>query len=804
MSERRFFVGRDRQIEAILARLRGGADRGVEDVRGIHGIGKSWFLDAVAERAAADAGATVLRINVGEFVPNPPTGEDQVNQLLVESFSAYQNLLAALVRQLPGRNPEFTTLLARARLSVERINFQARNQFKVGWFSRVENVAAQNQEFAVYVAEHRAEAIRAGRAELDDDIIRRLESWSGGGPPLLVLVDELEKVAGQSVEGWIGSLLRRLRGCVVVTARAQAEVRPDEPPPTLPLPNFTAEEVDRYLRRRMDAGELPDGLVDEVVRFCGGHPQAVGIAADLISDRLREDPGRAIGPRMFRDLGDDLDRDMNQLVNNIIDEITDRDLRSVLDQAWVLRSFDAAALRHLIVDETGAPIPRGKLRVVMDKLERYSFVERRAGPRPDAVVYRFHEFLREKRESYLAMDPDEYESLHDRARAFYRARLDEWEMRRDATAAYLGWYKYEHPEWQALLLEWMYHAGRIERDRTAAQIDFTTFFLDAFWWWGWYVQFSFCDRILDEWEDVASRFPEDRPWMRALRQFHDHYPTQWEGVDDPRWEVVDESMWTIRDLARLDGDASAIEDHGRRHLRALTSIFLAHASRHLLPDDDEADGHYADAHAMLVADGDVWNEAWVVYERGDLDAERGRPKLARERCQEAFDAARSARLDDPELAANAVLRLGDLDLREGRHASGFDHCAEALVLAYEFQVKPMPNPHPPDEYTRFFYLDVVSQVAALVCRTAADGGAGDAAAGCLAIRTAFAPYWDEVRADVPADLQAWLGDAAAEDLEALLAPPAPALEDLQDEESEYYRQTRRLVRAIRRRRPVSR
>lgn len=783
-----------------MARLRSPGRHAVEDVRGLHGIGKTWFLDELEARAPDAAGAKPLRIDMGDFVPNPPTGDDQVNQLLVENFNAYQNLLRALVTQLPGRNPDFTALLTRTRRSVVSISIRARNVMKVGAFGRVQNVTAQNQEVAVSIAERRAEAIGVARAELDDDVVARLDSWASGGLPLLVLVDALDKVAGQDIEGWVVSLLHRLESCVVVTTRAQADVSPAESV----LTNFTPEEVDRYLRLRMEVSELPAGVVGAVIAFCGGHPQAVGIAGDLIVERLRQDPPKPIGPRMFRDLGDDLEADMNQLVNDIIKGIADRDLRSVLDQAWVLRRFEAAALRHLIVDESGAPMPRGRLREVMDKLERYSFVERRAGGRPDSTVYRFHEFLREKREAYLRRDQDEYESLHDRARAFYAGRLRDWEVRRDATTTYLGWYKYEHPEWQAMLLEWMYHAGRIERDRRAVQIDFTTFFLDAFWWWGWYVQFPFCDHILDEWEVVAPRFADDRPWVRALRLFHDHYPTQWQWVEHPKWGVVEESMWTIRELARIDGDPGAIEAAERRHLRALTSLFLAHAARHLRPEGDDADDHYADAHALLTADGDVWNQAWAVYERGDVDAARGRLELARARCQEALDAATSARLDDLELAANASVRLADLDLRQGEHASGFERCADALVHAYEFQVKPAPNPHAPDEYTRHFYQDIVREVAELVRREVDAGRAREAAAGCLAIRAAFAPYWDEVVTDLPSALEAWLAEAEPARVQALLAPPAPTLDDLHDLESEYYLQTRRMARALRRRRPVSR
>ena len=58
--------------------------------------------------------------------------------------------------------------------------------------------------------------------------------------------------------------------------------------------------------------------------------------------------------------------------------------------------------------------------------------------------------------------------------------------------------------------------------------------------------------------------------------------------------------------------------------------------------------------------------------------------------------------------------------------------------------------------------------------------------------------------DLPSALEAWLAEAEPARVQALLAPPAPTLDDLHDLESEYYLQTRRMARALRRRRPVSR
>src|SRR5262249_9493685 len=200
--------------------------------------------------------------------------------------------------------------------------------------------------------------------------------------------------------------------------------------------------------------------------------------------------------RLFRGIrGTLLDR-MNELVSQIVRAVPDPELQRILDEAWVFRRFDVAALRHLLGDDAEAAGRDAERRYLdhLDRLQKYSFVDVE-DPGPDGKVwYRFHDYLREARDSYLARDGERYSKLHDRARAYYSGRLKDYE---EKPVAYGSWYRYEHREWRALKIEWIYHGERLRSvtgDRTPVRLDFVRLFLDAFWWWGMYQYFPFCQQ----------------------------------------------------------------------------------------------------------------------------------------------------------------------------------------------------------------------------------------------------------------------------------------------------------------------
>ena len=65
-----------------------------------------------------------------------------------------------------------------------------------------------------------------------------------------------------------------------------------------------------------------------------------------------------------------------------------------------------------------------------------------------------------------------------------------------------------------MLREWLYHlreSAQTEGERRRARLKFVRIFLDAFWWWGCYVDFPFCRDLLADWSDFIAEFGSRGP-----------------------------------------------------------------------------------------------------------------------------------------------------------------------------------------------------------------------------------------------------------------------------------------------------
>jgi hypothetical protein len=785
----RGFVGRTDVIESVLGHLRDPNDRAyVHVVYGIHGIGKSQLLERL-EGDAESVGALPLRLNADRFVEETIGGDDPANERVRSQFLTYKRLLQHIVdeatRKAQTRLVEFRTRAEAQQDALEQLDQELREQFRIGALTPLRDAATRNRDFARELSEARASQIEAMVDELHEELAEATLELFSRRQPLLVLVDDFVRVRDSPIARWFMSGIQAQRNAVAVLAAVDGSAGADDETTVHRLRNFTREEIEESLRMDLEVGEdgLPDGLVEAVQRFSGGHPGAVGIAADWVlaygMDRL-DTPAQVWG--LFRHLpSKTLEGQMADLVDRITAQVTDPDLNRVMKEAWVFRRFDADALCHMLDGEhSDSDRDCGDL---IKSLKKYSFFE--AVPEgPDGWQgFRFHEYLRVQRDDPSTASRKKYQSLHERAASYYYAQLNEQEEELGAPGSYEGWYRYEKPRWQQLKSEWLYHVSRLT-DRTKARRGYLRLFLDAFWWWGCYQHFEFCDTVLSEW----AQYPMDRAWWSALRMFHDSYPTRWEWEEKRNrrdWSAVRDAMLAIRRIAELAKRPTAtMKDEELRHLRALTAVFLAHAIRHLRPGDFMAHSLYLEARRLFEANDDVWNVAWMRYEHGDLHAAtaavlaaRGRRHAARRQlllaqasCERALHGARSHEVDDDELAANTCRCLAEVRLAQGDHARCFSHCAEALYHALQFD----SDTEHLDAYTRNFHADILEQVAAIALRVWTGGHHEEAVAGCRHVRAFFAAYFEQVDggASVP-DFAALLGagDRAAIALELAQPPP---------------------------------
>ncbi len=384
---------------------------------------------------------------------------------------------------------------------------------------------------------------------------------------------------------------------------------------------------------------------------------------------------------------------------------------------------------------------------------------------------------------------EDAEKYHGRAITYYSDWLKEYEEKHHDATPYERMYSYEEPEWQTVKSAWLYHLAHISH-RINANLAFAKVYFDAFWWWGWYRPFPFCERILDEWRETQTT-AEDREWLRLLRKFHDSYPTGYEKRGKGNWQAVEEALLEVRKRGGLDSEISQL-DRERRHVRAITDTFLAESRRYREVNDPKADEYYEEALNLFrearTPDED-WNVPWALFHLGDLYLERAQGEKALQMCQESLKLAKVATIKrckwDNEVIANNYRVQADVFWLQGHLYRAFRNYARSVFYAYVFQ----GCPHHPDFYTLDFYREMVNRTLERLQALWRTGKKEEALQSCEYLRDFWNFYWNLIgqAPDTPG-IETLLAENRREDLAASLFPPPPAEEDIARQAPEYVQQ----------------
>ena len=398
----------------------------------------------------------------------------------------------------------------------------------------------------------------------------------------------------------------------------------------------------------------------------------------------------------------------------------------------------------------------------------------------------FAEYLRGK------LAPERSRELHLRATAFYREQLrvieEEYQQRE---SSYSQWYRYEDDAWGDTMDDWLYHLARAGEYRIVVTAFLRAWF-DGFWWWGCFLDFKFCDQLLREWQQRDIR-PQSRVGLRLLTRFKQAYPKETENRYGGDWNEVESVLGEVRAQAGLADLATLPPLPDARHLRGLTSIFLAEARRFGQRDYAGAEALYRDALQQFAANQDDWDSAWAHYHLADMLLEAGRPAEAKPLCEAALPLGVLEK--DPEVQACLWRVLGDIALAEHAYDTAADAFHQAVLQAYRFQVEP----EEPDPYTIRFYQKIAAQVVKSVV-----GLYGRAPADALALAARLRKAWDCCRPDaampeLTKDLRA--GEATA--LVGKIFPAALADGLLATEGERYANEVRTCLKALRDKNPTS-
>ncbi len=294
------------------------------------------------------------------------------------------------------------------------------------------------------------------------------------------------------------------------------------------------------------------------------------------------------------------------------------------------------------------------------------------------------------------------EHFHQRAAEYYDEEVSHYKP-----GEYKNWYRLEDQDWQDSFLEWLSQL-RLSNNLPGARLSIATKYFNAFWWWGCYLEFPFCEQIIDFTEKTTG-FGDD-PVVNLIKEFHRVCPRErdYKASHTKRWQKVKSLLLKLRqelgcsgDLAELQGD----EEDGEKklYLRAAIDAYLGDAT-YYVDSKDVALSFYESA---VIAARDLLEEDWIasylLCYRADRHIEKGDYEIGKE---DIFAAWSLAEPDDPEIKARFFRLLGDIYWGQKEYEQAWKAYQLMIFYAYQFQ----GEPHIPDPYTVLFYEEMLERI----------------------------------------------------------------------------------------------
>jgi len=806
------FVGRNTLVAEMLDRT---AQHGGLDLRGDLGSGKTSLLSHL------DSDIQVFQrflVNLETYNPghDGEIGDSASVGAVQGSFQKFTELLAYLIEQAcPDELDAFKSDIVAA------------------YNSEVVGRRVYSLEEATEVLDRRlepkdlADLWRAAASAVGDSFVPR---WNAGHDDRLLLLDNVDEVADQEIGAWLGPLLARLeRTAVVFTSQAESLDTPgpltlgDVPVDKQVLLPFDQREVDEYLDEVEPAG-VPDADRQTVYDISGGHPGTVTIVHDLLWRRgvgANEHREEAL-----RDLPEPQREKVAALVERLVEQVDDQrrekgsDKPVMLDALWasvVPRRFNAKLLKTLLGDLS---LSDDDHRRVFDEVRRFPFVESLT---PDGASLRLQSYVRQGLLDDLSRsEGDRYDRLHERAAEYYNAVV--FQEQEDAEGGGYGdAYIYEDPRWQRNKREWLYHRGHAAQEgaKRQALVEFARIFLEAFWWWGNYIRFDFCDQLVadlaqlvrqrdpnrhDRTKDALPPEAQDRSWSdldqlyRSLKCILQLYPPRSGKTKDAQWDEIRDTLLTVKEKCGLleRRQPPTLEDE--LVVAALLEVFSAHTYRYQDPQHDKALEHYEKARTLFASLNKMgkheWSTPWVDFELADLYFERRKPDQGVEhvrdpwsRAADAVQPPDSAADDEPdeELTANLHRLRGDCCWVSGDRPRAATWYGRAILHAYLFHTVGGP----PDEYTLQFYVDIRAGVISRLFETWGRGDHDEALQLAEQIAGLVGTTFGESRVPAPEELRARFENGTPLPLAQELFPRGPEVTELGPDDSPFAKEVRR-------------
>ncbi|MER7168408.1 AAA family ATPase [Micromonospora sp. NPDC000207] len=713
-------VGRDPQVRRVLEAIR--RDETLVVVGG-HGMGKTSFLGLLRSAVRREFPDVVV-------VPSRPEMRAEPYGLSEAYRGEYGESLHVLVAALlldkstqllgdlvGGDLGHFGTFAAAAESTQDAAStvVAVHNDVQARTGGRISDLTIHVD--LQPAPEDPLDRLRRAQRRVDEAFLADWRTFLAGRRAVVIL-DGFETLIDDAVGQWFVAFSARLPGTSVVLplvphAYAEHGRRVFDPDLVQELPRFDTAEAQAFLTHHFGQRSA-EALVSTVLDFTGGHPYGL----KLVTQMIRANAAEAMNPaglrRMLLRASESGELRIDDLVRAVIRPERNPDAWRVVEVCSLLHSFDVEMVQTLLDGEDLAAEP-GRIGDAVRQIHSLGLLE----PLAFDDRYRLHDFVRPVlAEAVRRFRPELWLRIHRRAATYYydRIRLIEGKT----TTAYGSWFKYEDVVWQTYETEWLAHSAELVDERHLARTRFVLLFLEAFWWWGVYVDFSFCRQLLDSWQRSV-RVAEDRDLFDELTRFHHHYPTGPGKPSGAHWTQARLALRTIGELCGLHRGWRSAGTPAEQGVRRRAWLYLRLFTAHTYWYDGRlalAEQEYGGSESEFVDLDDPWVLAWFYFEWAEVAFAAGDRRSASARCRRCGALLRRLREEEgeveSELLANLHRLLGDL-LHDDDPVTAARQYGQAVLRAFLFQrmASDLDRPvNPPDAYTHRFYAEITARAAA--------------------------------------------------------------------------------------------
>jgi hypothetical protein len=731
------------------------------DVVGDVGTGKTALLDMAGQRCR-DRGLLVLNAVAPRFdtAKDPELANLDACSALLADFKAsidmYQKqhpesaaaTTAAMDALGRARNPSLLYHLAINSTATIKVN-TATDSVMVGNMIIGKDQVLTPQELFTILQNATEEALRGLTKE----------------HTLAILVDDVHRLDGTSVQDWLRALLRQIPAPCIATARRpgsdswrQGRTAADR---AIELENMTLEEVGAYLEKEGLAFTSED--TSSLFDLTGGHGVAVATWCDLA---LNRDITRFAD---LVDLGEETvhDEDFIRLVEPVqlaVDQLAAQVLGYQVPLFGLLTIAEAVTpgLIGVLESDTGQKPSASEADKIYGMLSRRRFISVVDRNVEEAVsLTRAISEVAWRR--LRGNDRVGFRRLHARAERYERERVDldrELKPKEKDQEPFAAWTRFEQATWVQGVERWLGHTQWLSREQfEEMKPALVKIYLDAFWWWDDYLRSKATNDLGTALRKVAIH-QQDEEWMDALEKFSDHWVSSWDEAElrsDPaKWQSVIDAVIALLSMFNLQRGEIPLDLTLRRIYILLCNLYgkaLWYAGNATQEEAEEVDQWLEAAFLACQrqpADNterpnpNGWIGSWALLRRAEIWAALDRPRAIGHLAELDRKAIED---EDDDLRAGVAMLTGDLWWRSGEIAQALEVYSRAILLSYAYNGKQEKRRKAPNLYTKSLYASTIRRTGEKVSELARGGDPDvlEVIDTALAdMKELFGPYWNRL------------------------------------------------------------